>query len=164
MENASNKKTRNRPVYRHVNSLDTLLSMSMPVTESGCWIWLGSTTKSGYGRICIDRKDHLAHRFALSVSGGNVSKSDLVMHKCDNPICVNPEHLQIGTQCDNMKDMARKGRSSKGAMRYNAKLNESIVKYIRDSGEHPKILAAQLNVSRELVRDVKANKRWRHVA
>ena len=154
---------RNRIVYKHIRDFDTLLLMSMPVPEAGCWIWLGNINHNGYGRLHIDGKDELAHRFALDVSGVAVKNVDVVLHKCDNTMCVNPAHLFIGTQCDNMKDMAKKGRSSKGESRYNAKLDESAVRNIRSSKESTFALSKMYDVSVSLINHVRNGTRWGHV-
>ena len=81
------------------------------VNKSGCWIWIGSKTKSGYGVIWFDGKYHRVHRVAALMYLNHPLNSDLeVCHKCDTPLCYNPEHLFIGTHTDNMRDMVAKGR------------------------------------------------------
>lgn len=84
-------------------------------TPSGCWEWTGETNSNGYGRFASwrggVRRRHLAHRVSLSWSVGRLlDPSELVLHACDNPLCVNPRHLSVGTQVDNMQDAKAKGR------------------------------------------------------
>lgn len=86
---------------------------SIPVPESGCWLWLGTTTPGGYGQIPAGRRERrvLAHRLSLEVSRGPIPAGLLVCHKCDTPACVNPDHLYAGTAKDNCRDMHARGRA-----------------------------------------------------
>lgn len=87
-------------------------------TQSGpCWNWLGGTSNFGHGRFRTGKASEgmvLAHRFAWEDIMSPVPEEKLVLHKCDNPRCVNPQHLFIGTYKDNMQDMIRKGRNRGG--------------------------------------------------
>jgi hypothetical protein len=78
---------------------------------NGCWLWTGGKTGSGYGRIDIDEKGVRAHRFSYELDTGINPGKLQVLHKCDNPPCVNPEHLFLGTIFDNMRDCALKKRN-----------------------------------------------------
>jgi hypothetical protein len=76
-----------------------------------CWEWTASLDGRGYGQININKKMHRAHRLSWQIANGReLTKNELVCHSCDNPTCVNPKHLWIGTQKDNMSDCARKNR------------------------------------------------------
>ena len=79
---------------------------------SGCWIWTGSLNTGGYGQIKQARsnKKILAHRLSYQINRGPIPDGAVVLHKCDNTRCVNPDHLFLGTQSDNMLDAMRKGR------------------------------------------------------
>jgi len=91
------------------------------VTESGCWIWMGATTKKGYGDIKYkaDKKasHHRAHRLAYELHKGEIPKGMLVCHTCDIPGCINPSHLFVGTAQDNTDDMIKKGRQNFAGMK-----------------------------------------------
>lgn len=85
----------------------------MPEPNSGCWLWLGSTDKLGYGKVSV-QGHFLAHRLAYAETHGDIPEGLLVLHKCDVPSCVNPDHLYIGDDQDNMNDMAARGRGNNG--------------------------------------------------
>jgi HNH endonuclease len=90
---------------------------SMPEPNSGCWLWLGSINNKGYGKMSIGSRITVAHRASFEAfvcAPGNLS----VLHHCDTPSCVNPEHLYIGTQQDNIDDCIRRGRFRPGGKLY----------------------------------------------
>lgn len=78
-----------------------------------CWIWKGAVSH-GYGVAWHNGKLIRAHRLSYEINFGNIPPKLLVLHKCDNPVCVNPQHLWLGNQQDNMNDMKNKRRSTKG--------------------------------------------------
>ena len=80
------------------------------IPESGCWIWTGLLTNSGYGKIGVGLKTVLAHRYSYYTFVKEIPENLYVLHKCDTKCCVNPSHLFLGTQSDNIKDMYAKGR------------------------------------------------------
>jgi hypothetical protein len=83
----------------------------LPGPTRGCWVWQRARNRGGYGILKRDGKSGLAHRFSWETSIGPIT--DKVLHKCDNPACVNPSHLFEGSQCDNNKDKKNKGRGAK---------------------------------------------------
>jgi HNH endonuclease len=92
--------------------IDRLMRRCIPEPNSGCWLWEGSTNGRGYGLAFLPGGKRVtgAHRAMLMAHGVEVTDRDVVMHACDMPSCVNPDHLRVGTQGDNMADMNRKGR------------------------------------------------------
>lgn len=139
----------------------------------GCWNWVAGKDKNGYGKISIHRKDYRAHRLSYEMYWKKViPKGLLVLHKCDNPSCVNPKHLSLGTNQDNMKDMVRKGRRStflSGETHPLSKLNNNLVRKIQrilkinnEYGINRK-LAKMYNISESIISRIKHNKRWRHI-
>jgi hypothetical protein len=106
--------------------------------QSGCWIWKGSRSPNGYGTINIDRIPRFVHRVVYELLYGPIPKwpERVVMHTCDNRLCVRPEHLMLGTQSDNLKDSVQKGRFISTRVRYGeashfARLTQSQVDDIR---------------------------------
>ena len=94
-----------------------------------CWIWIGCKS-AGYGAFRVNRKNIRAHRFSYELYKGKIPSKLLVCHSCDNPICVNPSHLWLGTNLDNQKDCIKKGRRNSENNR-SAKLSWNDVHKIR---------------------------------
>lgn len=130
-----------------------------PEPMSGCWIWLGACSRGNVGKIKGSNKTHLASRVSWMLHKGDIPDGLCVCHKCDNPICVNPDHLFLGTHRDNMQDMARKGRSGY----HNAKINIDIATEIRAKHVRglEKSLAREYGVSPATIFNVVADKVWR---
>jgi hypothetical protein len=80
------------------------------VNDNGCWVWNRYIGPGGYGQVAVLRKTSLAHRVMFQAHKGDIPNGLVVMHTCDNRLCVNPEHLSLGTQGDNVRDCVAKGR------------------------------------------------------
>ncbi len=134
-----------------------------------CWNWLGCYNNSGYGQVRIDRKSILVHRFSWEIHKGKIPDEMCVLHKCDNPFCVNPNHLFLGTNQDNINDKMNKNRQPdlKGEKNGNSKLTLDQVKHIKQLCYEGKFLqkeiAKMFNMSYSLISDINKNKIWRHV-
>jgi len=131
-----------------------------------CWLWNGAKDLDGYG--FIKQKDGVqlrAHRVSYELHHGLVPPRLYVCHSCDNPSCVNPDHLFAGTPKDNAEDKARKGRSARliGSLNPMARLAVVDVCAIRSDGRHREIIAAEYGVSVSHVRDIKTGRRWGHL-
>lgn len=129
---------------------------------SGCWIWQGSFDRNGYGRIGRGQKKHWAHRAIYEVTHGVTVPSDkVVCHSCDNPKCVNPAHLWLGTRTDNMLDKIQKGRCLKGEDCPTSKLTAAQVLRIKArDGRTQQEIADELGISRVTVSDIRRGKSW----
>lgn len=132
--------------------------------ESGCLVFTGYIDRSnGYGKLTVHRRTKLAHRFSWELTNGPIPDGMFVCHHCDNPPCVNPDHLFLGTAYDNMRDMIAKGRarSPVGIACGNAKLTDQQVREIRmryrvvhpsrRTGSSASELAAEFGVNRGYV-------------
>lgn len=135
---------------------------------SGCWCWTGTVrNKDGYGACFLLRKLHMAHRVSWVIHRGPIPENLIVRHSCDNPICVNPEHLRLGTDADNWEDCQQRGRERhpKGEEHGKARLTEEDVKMIRKQYRPrrvPKWLFAELfGVSVSCIGHVVSGKNWK---
>jgi len=95
------------------NYKEHLENKTEKIPIGGCWIWTGAKHPDGYGSIKYKNQPWKVHRLSYLVYKGEIAES-LVLHSCDNPSCINPEHLFLGTASDNMKDMVSKGRKKGG--------------------------------------------------
>lgn len=137
----------------------------------GCWIWSGYRQKFGYGWIYrgdgLKSRGVLAHRYAWQLLVGPVPEGKFVLHHCDNPPCVNPAHLYVGSCQENSSDMAIRGRSTRGERSWSAKLTEMQVIEIlkRKPKKHSEIsaYAERYGVKPCTIRDIVARKIWKHV-
>ena len=139
-----------------------------PEPNTGCWLWTGHIDKWGYGRFFVSGNgSSLAHRASWAIHRGNTEGLH-VLHRCDNPPCVNPVHLWLGTNFDNMRDMMTKGRkrvsARDGGRNPNAKLTAGQVKDIRElhaSGWRYPALAERFDVSVGCIRSIALFENWR---
>ena len=95
-----------------MSSLQERFDAKWLLASNGCWEWVGCIGVWGYGQISFMGKSKSAHRISWELYKGEIPKGKLILHKCDNPACVNPSHLFIGTWGDNMKDMVAKDRQA----------------------------------------------------
>lgn len=157
--------------YRHISFADRVKIFTHPVA-SGCHEFRGRRNTGGYGQMKDSGKAILVHRWVWEQINGAITDGIQVLHKCDNPCCVNPDHLFLGTHLDNMKDKAKKGRSKnvpRGAAhpRHWAKVTTEQVVLIKErlrSGERQIDIAREIGVSPNLISEIKLGKTWAHVA
>ncbi len=133
--------------------------------ESGndkCWLWTRSKKNSGYGQVMCSGKNYRAHQIAFLIHYREIPTGMCVLHRCDTPSCVNPNHLFLGTQKTNVQDMVRKKRNIFGERHKNAKLSAKQVSEILDSCATNAQIAMRYGVSRTLVGKIKGGERWKH--
>lgn len=158
-------------------SLEERFWSHVKIDSQGCWVWTGRTVRKGYGVICVDGKEVRVHRFAYERFNGPIPRGKgtgaqeiVVMHTCDNPACVNPRHLVLGTTAANNRDRALKGRSAKlrGSENPFHKLTEAEVREIRrlrdEHGWSLKALAERFGISQSQVCNIVKRRQWTHVA
>lgn len=140
------------------------------VDKSGeCWVWTARKTTKGYGHFSYGGKNRRAHRFAWLITKGHIPNGLFVCHHCDNPSCVRPSHLFLGTHTDNMRDCAKKGRIKstliKPYLRKVSAFTWDIVCDIRRRYEEGRAtqgqLSRELGISKSTIRGVLYYKSWR---
>jgi hypothetical protein len=133
-----------------------------------CWLWTASRRGDGYGAFQVESQRQIsAHRYSYLLNHGPIPEGMVVMHSCDQPLCVNPDHLSLGTNLANQRDAARKGRKRPGIKNHNAKLSEEQVLELRAryeaGGISQKDLAAEYGISHALVSFIVTRKAWKHI-
>ena len=129
-----------------------------------CWEWTAKKTPKGYGRIWYNGKNIRAHCMSWILLYGGYDRQKLcVLHHCDNPSCVRPEHLFLGTHADNIRDRDAKDRTARGEQGGNRKLTEAQVIAIRSSDGSLSDIAVRFNIDRTQVWHIKTRQQWKHI-
>lgn len=146
---------------------DRLENWSIPEPNSGCWLWLGGSTMAEYGIITIDGKARLAHRASYEEHRGPIPVGMLVLHRCDTPLCINPDHLFLGTHQDNTDDMRAKERQAAGERHGCVKITEAIVEKIAAdlaAGSLSLVdISKRYSLSEQHIGNINRGRNWAHV-
>ena len=153
--------------FRHETFWDRV-EKHVVINENGCHIFNGCRNHNGYGRINKDGKNVFVHREVFRKHNPEIEMTGVIMHTCDIPNCVNPEHLKHGTVADNVADMVAKGRrvTVKGSNQPDAKLHEGDIPAIRlrlQTNESCTTIARDYNVSASAIRSIEKGRTWTHV-
>lgn len=153
------------------NDIDRFWKYVNVASENDCWIWTGTLDANGYGVYSAKRVLYKAHRVSYFLHHKSIDKNLMCCHSCDNPPCVNPNHLWLGTQGENSLDRHKKGRTRTGHLRGQdnpgAKLTENDVRFIRKNHNHCEFstrkLAAMFGVCQTKIRQVLSGQAWKGV-
>jgi hypothetical protein len=132
-----------------------------------CWLWAAGTTRKGYGQIRDNKGYNVrAHRISYEIAFGNIPEGTHVLHTCDDRRCVNPEHLFLGTNLENMRDAVEKKRTMTGSRNPRSKLTEDEVLMIRSlhaEGYGCQRLARAFGVSNDTIKRINRRETWKHI-
>jgi DNA-binding transcriptional regulator YiaG len=157
------------------SAIDRFDASYIPEPISGCWLWIGAEQGSyGYGRLKVNGKAMQAHKYSYERFVGEVPEKMLVCHHCDNPACVNPYHLFVGTNQDNTNDKVRKNRQAKGKslsnaqsknkargeLNGNSKLTKDQIHKIRSLDVSQRKIAKMFGVSQALISKIQRKEMW----
>lgn len=156
-------------MLRKIRALRDRFDEKFEVVASGCWEWRASKG-NGYGRIGLGRVSDgwgYAHRVSWMIHKGPIPEGLSVLHRCDNPCCVNPEHLFLGTKADNSKDMFLKGRAARcgrrGEQHRDHKLTSAQVSEIRASDLGCVALSRLYSVSHQAISQIRRGQTWKSI-
>lgn len=146
---------------------DRFWSKVRPEVGDACWLWTGAKNSKGYGDIWVYNKGKTqrAHRVSWEMHYGPIPHEALVLHRCDTPSCVRPDHLFVGSPQDNMDDMAAKGRDRKavGSRNASARLSSDQARAIKAriaSGDNMRAMAREFGVSKSTIYAMKIGRSW----
>lgn len=133
--------------------------------QDACWEWTGGlVSKRGYARFKIEGERFTVSRIAYALAYGYVPEDKFVLHECDNPKCVRPDHLFLGSATENQHDMKIKGRAARGERSASAKLTTEQVLMIRRDPRPAPHVADELGIHKSTVRKIRTRVNWAHVA
>lgn len=159
---------RKRFTTKRPTPTERFMKFVMPEPNTGCWFWSGAVDADGYGGFYFNYIIEKAHRFSYMTFRGEIPPSMIVCHSCDQPSCVNPDHLFLGTYLDNRNDMLKKGRGRiiKGESVGLSKLTEIQVIEIRrlgSEGMRGSEISKKFDVTTSTINKILRNELWTHI-
>lgn len=134
------------------------------IPESGCWIWMKSVNHRGYGHTCLGRGTHIsAHRASYEEKYGPIPNGLMALHSCDVRSCVNPDHIFLGTQQDNMTDKVNKKRQANGEKHGMSKLTKEQAFEAKFGTEKASSLSKRFGCSATIIRQIRNGDYWKHL-
>lgn len=135
--------------------------LAVAPTDSGCWkVVSHCTSGNGYPNLSQRGKVTNASRVVYQWFLGPINDKELIRHSCDNPLCLNPQHLLKGSNADNARDKAERGRSTRGELNWTAKLTEKDIRSIRQDSRICREIALDYGVSRSTISSIKCRRTW----
>jgi len=128
-----------------------------------CWEWPFGKDRDGYGKMRVNGENKRVHRIAYELAIGPIPKNMMVCHHCDNPSCVRPDHLFLGTPKDNAHDMALKGRAIQGEQHHSARISREDVIKIRLDTRPARTIGSDYGISKTAVERIRKRVTWKHV-
>lgn len=140
--------------------------VDMDFTPGACWPWLASLDEDGYGQFIIGDRVWRAHRVSYTLTKGEIPEGHVIRHRCDNRPCVRPDHLETGTQAENVRDAMERSAFQRGENNGNAKLTRDevlAIYYLAHEGRLKQTeIAERFGITVRQVRYIKSGKRWGH--
>lgn len=160
---ASEEFSRKRSDHVRRQTLNQRIAFYAKPSANGCIIWTGRLVADGYGVIDIGGVRWQVQRLVWIRAYGRIPAKHVIRHTCDNPMCINIDHLNAGTVAENMADRTARGRTARGEKHAMSRLTRVEVAAIRESIEPGKALAAKYGVSRSTIQHVIDRRTWRNV-
>lgn len=134
--------------------------------ETECWEWTAGLTTDGYGKFNVGGQTMRAHRFSWFLYRGDIPDNLIIRHKCDNPKCVNPTHMELGTISDNVQDRVSRGRGANGERNGSSKLTENDIHAIRNmflDGYNNSQIAKHFGVDGSAISQIRRGLKWKFI-
>lgn len=139
-------------------------AIAFNINENGCWICISHKKRSkGYVKFFHNGKQLRMHRFVYEAAYGSIPVGKLILHSCDNPECINPGHLRLGTHVENIQDKISRNRQAKGEKSGSSKLTEEQVKEILSSSQSARQLAKNFGVTHRAILKIRHAISWSHL-
>lgn len=146
------------------SEIERFIEKIRPNPDTGCWEWTAWVNSWGYGFFSGNRKSRLAHRSSYELFCGEIPDDMLVLHKCDNPRCVRPSHLFLGTVKDNSRDMVEKGRQAYGTKNGNCKTSPEVIREIKARQDLKlREISEMFGISIKQASRIRRGEQWKHI-